>query len=214
MPDGDGMFGSFDDPVINDAGQIAFSTITTGTAAGAGDDSALFLYDDDLGLVEVARESRDFFGLGGEINTIGFANGQEDEADGLNDSGQVVFRTRRRLASFQEAIVRFTLSVPLPGDLNGDDLINFDDLVPFVTALTDVAAYEAAFPGLYPTSCDIDGDGLCNFADLGPFGALLTTASASSSGAASVPEPCSLSICCAGLCVMLARRRRARVRCV
>jgi hypothetical protein len=80
----------------------------------------------------------------------------------------------------------------LPGDLNGDNLVNFGDLSPFVLALTDVPAYDAMFPDLAATRvdrCDTSGDSMCNFGDLSPFVAILT---GGSSRASAVPEPAAM----------------------
>jgi hypothetical protein len=87
----------------------------------------------------------------------------------------------------------------LVGDLNGDDAVNFGDLTPFVTALTDAPAYEAMFPGLDRVArCDTSGDGQCNFGDLTPFVALLTEAPD-----ASAPEPGCLALCIWGVCAVV-----------
>jgi hypothetical protein len=91
-------------------------------------------------------------------------------------------------SSVQISSIRFGLEtvVFVPGDLNGDGIVNFGDLTPFVKALTDIPGYEVMFPGLDRTGlCDVSGDGTCNFGDLTPFVSLLT---AEASGNA-VPEP-------------------------
>jgi hypothetical protein len=68
-------------------------------------------------------------------------------------------------------------SVPLfvqpLGDLNCDGLVNFDDINAFVLALSDPAAYAAAFPSCDRLKADCNGDGLVNFDDIDPFVALL-----------------------------------------
>jgi hypothetical protein len=96
----------------------------------------------------------------------------------------------------------------MPGDLNGDGLVNFADLTPFVKALTDIPGYEAMFPGLDRVArCDVSGDGLCNFGDLTPFADLLT--GAPGAGAA-VPEPsCTVLLMAVALTAMLWRVRQA-----
>jgi hypothetical protein len=82
------------------------------------------------------------------------------------------------------------LPTETPGDLNGDDLVNFGDLSPFVKALTDIPGYEAMFPGLDRVArCDVSGDGLCNFGDLTPFANLLTGGPGIGAGMSAVPEP-------------------------
>jgi hypothetical protein len=62
----------------------------------------------------------------------------------------------------------------LSGDLNGDAIVNFFDIDPFLLALLEPAAYAAAFPALDATCAgDVDGDGELNFFDIDPFVALL-----------------------------------------
>jgi hypothetical protein len=98
-----------------------------------------------------------------------------------------------------------------PGDLNGDDLVNFADLSPFVKALTDIPGYEAMFPGLDRVArCDVSGDGQCNFGDLSPFAALLSGgAGAAGASAQAVPEPAAVMLigAAAFIHVGLSRRR-------
>jgi hypothetical protein len=60
-----------------------------------------------------------------------------------------------------------------PGDLNCDELVNFDDIDPFVLALTGQAAYEAVYPDCQWLNADCNGDGSVNFDDIDGFVALL-----------------------------------------
>ena len=60
------------------------------------------------------------------------------------------------------------------GDLNCDGAVNFDDINPFVLALSDPAGYQAAFPDCPIANGDVNGDGFVNFDDINPFVALLT----------------------------------------
>jgi hypothetical protein len=93
----------------------------------------------------------------------------------------------------------------LVGDLNDDGAVNFGDLTPFVTALTDPAAYETMFPGVDRVArCDTSGDAMCNFGDLTPFVELLTSAG---SGSAAVPEPTSAWLVAVALLALIVRRR-------
>jgi hypothetical protein len=64
-------------------------------------------------------------------------------------------------------------SAPAYGDLNCDGVVNFDDVDPFVQALTDPAAYQAAYPGCEILNADCSHDGQVNFDDINPFVALL-----------------------------------------
>ena len=66
---------------------------------------------------------------------------------------------------------RFLLTAP--GDLDCDGDVDFDDIEPFVLALSDPAAYELAYPGCPLPNADTDGDGDVDFDDINPFVALL-----------------------------------------
>ncbi len=71
-----------------------------------------------------------------------------------------------------EAVVRFTITRPA-GDANCDGAVNFDDIDPFVAALSGQAAYEAEYPGCVWLNSDCNGDGTVNFDDMDAFVALL-----------------------------------------
>ncbi len=60
------------------------------------------------------------------------------------------------------------------GDMNCDGVLNAFDIDPFVLALTDAAAYAAAYPGCNRMNGDINGDGVVNAFDIDPFVELLT----------------------------------------
>jgi hypothetical protein len=62
------------------------------------------------------------------------------------------------------------------GDLNCDAVVNAFDIDPFVLALTDPAAYAAAWPDCDYMLADCDGDGYVNAFDIDPFVALLVRA--------------------------------------
>lgn len=59
------------------------------------------------------------------------------------------------------------------GDMNCDGLVSVSDIGPFVLAVTDPAAYSAAFPNCDIVNGDINGDGFVSVGDIGPFVALL-----------------------------------------
>ncbi|MEW6249435.1 MAG: matrixin family metalloprotease [Planctomycetota bacterium] len=61
-----------------------------------------------------------------------------------------------------------------PGDLNCDGAVNFDDINPFVLALSDPAGYATAYPNCNIMNGDCNGDGRVDFDDINPFVALLT----------------------------------------
>ena len=62
-----------------------------------------------------------------------------------------------------------------PGDLNCDGALNFNDINPFVLALSDPAGYGQRYPDCNILNGDINGDGRVDFADINPFVALLAS---------------------------------------
>ncbi|MEW6249549.1 MAG: hypothetical protein AB1716_02800 [Planctomycetota bacterium] len=76
---------------------------------------------------------------------------------------------------FNETVSAMRIDMAVRGDLNCDGVVNFDDINPFVLALSDPAGYQAAYPTCNILTGDCNGDGLVNFDDINPFVALLTT---------------------------------------
>jgi len=68
------------------------------------------------------------------------------------------------------------------GDLNCDGQVGFPDINAFVLAMTNLSAYEAAYPGCPLENRDINGDGTLNFADINPFVILMTGTGGSPAG--------------------------------
>ena len=62
---------------------------------------------------------------------------------------------------------------PTPGDTNCDGIVDFDDINPFVLALTGAGGYYAAYPDCAYENADCNGDGAVDFDDINPFVALL-----------------------------------------
>ncbi|MEW6249681.1 MAG: CHRD domain-containing protein [Planctomycetota bacterium] len=62
------------------------------------------------------------------------------------------------------------------GDLNCDGVVDFEDINPFVLALSDPQGYMRAFPQCTLMAGDINGDGRVDFEDINPFVALLAGA--------------------------------------
>ncbi len=63
----------------------------------------------------------------------------------------------------------------VPGDLNCDGARNFDDIDPFVLALSGYDAYDAEYPACNWLNADANGDGAVNFDDIDAFVALIGT---------------------------------------
>ena len=61
----------------------------------------------------------------------------------------------------------------LKGDLNCDGKIDFDDIDPFVLALSDKGAYQAQYPNCLWLNADCNKDGHVNFDDVDPFVSLI-----------------------------------------
>ncbi len=61
-----------------------------------------------------------------------------------------------------------------PGDLDCNGYVDFDDINPFVLAISDPAAYAAAYPDCNFMNGDCNSDGLVDFDDINPFVVLLS----------------------------------------
>ncbi len=61
----------------------------------------------------------------------------------------------------------------ITGDVNCDGVVDFDDIDPFVLALTGPAAYALEYPNCERMQADCDADGDVDFDDIDPFVALL-----------------------------------------
>ncbi|MBL8878673.1 MAG: hypothetical protein JNG88_06085 [Phycisphaerales bacterium] len=74
---------------------------------------------------------------------------------------------------FIDDVCATALRYPL-GDMNCDGEVNNFDIDPFVLALTNSAAYAAAYPDCDPLNGDVNGDGVLNNFDIDPFVDLIT----------------------------------------
>jgi len=93
------------------------------------------------------------------------------------------------------------------GDLNWSGVTNNQDINPFVLALTNLAAWQAQYPGkdvLAVGDCSLDGN--FNNQDINPFIAILT------GGGAAVPEPVTLSVIGLGGLALLKRKQKSCLR--
>ena len=67
----------------------------------------------------------------------------------------------------------YTTAASSLGDLNCDGAVTFDDINPFVLALSDPAGYATAYPACNILNGDCDQNGVVNFDDINAFVALL-----------------------------------------
>jgi hypothetical protein len=65
-----------------------------------------------------------------------------------------------------------------PGDLDCNGIIEFDDINPFVLAISSPEAYQASYPNCRLLNGDCNGDGLVDFDDINPFVVLLSAGAA------------------------------------
>jgi parallel beta-helix repeat protein len=78
-------------------------------------------------------------------------------------------------SGFAEFTTLLELGPPrLPGDVNCDGRVDFDDINPFVLALTGADGYYTEYPECDWLNADCNGDGLVDFDDINAFVALLT----------------------------------------
>jgi hypothetical protein len=93
----------------------------------------------------------------------------------LTDSLMVYFLVSLRNAAgtnLGDAFLRMSLLVP--GDLNCDGVVDFEDINPFVLAISDPAGYHAAYPNCHLLNGDCNGDGFVDFDDINPFVTILS----------------------------------------
>ena len=91
-----------------------------------------------------------------------------------SDGGHLNTPGRQRIALGWYATAAAIVGPDSPtGDLNCDGVIDFDDINPFVLALSDPVAYQAAYPNCDILNGDCDGDGDVDFDDINAFVALL-----------------------------------------
>jgi hypothetical protein len=85
-------------------------------------------------------------------------------------------RTRCELTSGDDEglVIESVVVTPFAtGDLNCDGIVDFDDINPFVLAISSPVAYTAEYPGCSFLNADCSGDGVVDFDDINPFVAIL-----------------------------------------
>ncbi len=127
-----------------------------------------------------------------ELSVSGPAGPFRSVATAVPNNGRYQYTVPRGLPSSDNCYVRYTLDTqpavaaltpgafriinPValhPGDLNCDGRVNFDDINPFVLALSDPGGYGQQYPGCNILNGDCNGDGEVNFDDINPFVALI-----------------------------------------
>ncbi|MGE0480873.1 MAG: hypothetical protein AB7Q17_10430 [Phycisphaerae bacterium] len=161
---------------MNDDGDIAYIWIAAGTPTR----ESLFLNDDRLlsvgdevdldndGVIDAGAVLRDFTGIA--ALALGDRSGGRLSVYFVGTVD--IFNTPSTTDDLTCAF-RMDVSLGLPGDMNCDGVVNNFDIDPFVLAVTDPAAYAAAFPDCDINNGDVNGDGVVNNFDIDPFVALL-----------------------------------------
>ncbi|MEW6251005.1 MAG: hypothetical protein AB1716_10190, partial [Planctomycetota bacterium] len=93
-------------------------------------------------------------------------------AAGAKGIDRLTFRVSAGAANSQTATVVLDFGV-LPGDLDCNGLVDFNDITPFVQILSDPAGWQVAHPNCPWENGDTDGNELVDFNDINPFVALL-----------------------------------------
>lgn len=97
----------------------------------------------------------------------------------------------------------------LIGDMNGDNLLNEDDINPFVLSLTNRTAHELAYPTVIADAAgDVNGDGSFNLGDVAAFKALFIAPTPPPATAEAVPEPSGLLLLIGAVASLLGCHRK------
>lgn len=109
------LFGSALNILFNNADQAVFTTVLTGTGVTAANDRALFAWDPTDGLMLVAREGQEIFGINvTSFGTFNTASG-EGGSQGLSDTGWLAFTIGGTTASGGNASAVIRTNIPAPG---------------------------------------------------------------------------------------------------
>jgi hypothetical protein len=132
------------------------------------------------------------FGVNGTGRPWEFTDGYSYRLPPWNSGNQGVFRANEwhfggvgSLGGMDPTQLLLDLTTPnvhvfngpctgLRGDMDCNGWVDFDDINPFVMALSDPAAYAAAYPDCDFNHADCNGDGRVDFDDINPFVALLS----------------------------------------
>ncbi|RIK79477.1 MAG: hypothetical protein DCC67_10420 [Planctomycetota bacterium] len=192
---------TYANPVLNNAGQVAFLGTLSGPGVVADNDQALWVEGLDRQLRLVAREGDPLLVAPGVSRTIlkldfvGGFNNEQGYRSGLNDRGEVAF-----LATFTDGTTGVFVSdvaATAAGDFNGDGLVDGNDFLVWQRNLGRVGT------GL-PSNGDANGDGNVTAADLDVWKMKFGPPAGA---AVAIPEPTALALCAAALAAAAVRRR-------
>ncbi len=83
---------------------------------------------------------------------------------------------RGRLIAATQGRGAWRIPIGIPGDLNNDGTVGFDDINPFVLALANPVAYALEYPNADPVLLgDMNGDNVLDFSDINGFVMLLSS---------------------------------------
>ncbi len=168
--EGDGQISAleFFGPSANESGDVAFRAFDSSglRAVWVGDGEGLThvigehdLIMTDLGEARVDQnDSSPVFGGGVRINELGDVVFHASLTP--PDNNQVEWGSGVFIAYAQQGML---------GDMDCDGDVDFDDIDPFVLALSGEAAYEAEYPDCNWLNADVDLNGMVDFDDINPF---------------------------------------------
>ena len=191
-PGGNGVFDNFGAFGLSETGQVAFTAGLTDTNGLFSLGRGLFVYDDSLGLLEVARTGILF--QGSIIQSIGIRT-EDADIGGFNDQGQIAFgfvlangRTGVALATLSGLSPEPDPSDAVIGDFNGDEFVGQADLDLVLLNFGDGVLPAGFDPNAVPGGGGFDGQISQNELD----SVLLNFGGGQQAGVTAVPEPSTL----------------------
>ena len=196
-------FSNFDRPVLNNAGQIAFFGLLTGTGVNGSNDRGIWVTDLDEQIRLVIRlgdtididddpNNEDFRTINGfSILKSSFVGSDSSQVTPFNDAGQIAFR-----ASFTDGssgiFVANTVAQVLPGDYNGDGFVSQADLDLVLLNWGDTVMPDGFDPAAVPGNSGTVFDGLISQNELD--GILLNWGDGNPPNLNAIPEPTTLAL--------------------
>jgi hypothetical protein len=150
-------FSNIETLALNDAGDIAYFGMRAGPEI-----TGIFVNDETLPVIAVGQQL--------EGSTVDWL---ELSSRGFNDAGQIVFWAGLSNGS-QGLYLATPVGEGVPGDFNGDGVVNTADINPFILALTGASGQSLGETDPLLLAADTNGDGVIDTADIVPFIALLT----------------------------------------